>query len=295
MAKKTTLKNKQVSHKKDNKTPKAQPTKVPSIMALIKRSWLEVSTFWRPLLGITAMYAVLYFVFVMGLSVSDVLQSQIDTSTSRMSQATAAIIDAFSTTYGGGQSDATALLQMLLFVIASLAFVWALRKLQALKAITIRDAFYQGSAQIIPVLLVSIVLMFTLLPAVLGSSVLAVVLQTGGAQVEVLIITTIAIALLFVSALLFTMFWPAYYIASLPQTRPMQALKSALAVTKKRRLSIMRKLIFLGLMVIVAVMLLVLPFALLVPASAPYILYVILFVIFMYCQVYLYELYRSLL
>lgn len=296
MAKKkpATSSHKKVAWAKAEKAPPAKP-KVISVIELLKRTWLEISTFWRQLLGITAVYAALYFVFVLGFSITGSVQSQIDTSTSKLSQATATITSAFSGTYSGGQSDATVLVQMLLFVVAALAVVWALRKLQALKAITIRDSFYQGSAQIIPVILVGAVMIFTLLPAVLGSSVLTIVLQAGGAKPEVLIIGAIALLLLLLSALLFTMLWPAFYIASLPQTRPMQALRSSLAVTKKRRLSIMRKLIFLGLLVVIVSMLILLPFALLVPGIVQYVVYIVLFAVFMYSQVYLYELYRSLL
>lgn len=297
MAKKDTqLKQKTVKWKKPKDTPeKITPKKVITVIALLRRTWLEISTFWRPLLGITAVYAVLYFIFVMGLNMSGNIQFEIDDSGSRIAQATTSIIGAFSSTYSGSQSDATTLIQMLLFVITSLAFIWALRKLQALKAITIRDSFYQGSAQIIPVLLVVAVLVFTLLPAVLGSSILAIVLQAGGGQLEVVIVSAISFTLLFISAFLFTMYWPAYYIASLPQTRPLQALRSALAVTKKRRFAILRKLVFLGFMIVIVMMVFLLPFALLLPALVQYALYGALFVIFMYSQVYLYELYRSLL
>lgn len=277
------------------KKPKVKPPKIISVISLLRKTWLELSTFWRPLAGITFVYAALYLLFVMGLSVTTNIQSQIDTSTSKLSQATASIVDAVSNTYSGAQSDATVLVQVVLFLIAALATIWALRKLQALKAVTIRDAYYQGPAQFVSVLLVSLVLVFTLLPALLGTSILGIVLQAGGAALEITIISAIALLLLFLSAYLFTMFWPAFYIASLPGTRPMQALKSALSVTKKRRLSIMRKLLALVFLVIVAVLLLLLPFGLLTPALIPYIVYVVLFIVFMYTQVYLYELYRSLL
>lgn len=272
-----------------------KPKKLVSSLVLLRQTWLELSTFWRTLVGITVVYAALYFVFVMGLSITSGLQVSVDTTQSRLGQAFDSIFTSISTISSQAQTDATVLVQMLLFVIASLAIVWALRKLQALKKITIRDAYYQGSSQIIPVLLVSAVLLLTLIPAVIGSSIVSVVLQTASVGIEILIVGIVAGLLLLTSVVLFTMFWPAYYIVSLPQTRPIQALKSAKAITKKRRLSIIRKLLVLGLLVLICGLLVVLPIAIIVPGLAQYAVYIVLFAAFLFAQVYLYELYRGLL
>ena len=274
---------------------KDQPIKVISSYEVLRRTWLEFSTFWRPLVGITLVYAVLYFVFVTGFSITNGFRLVVDTNQNRFLQAINGITTSLNDVYAQGQSDATVLIQMLLFVIASLAIVWSLRKLQALKKITIRDAFYQGPAQIIPVLLVSAVLLLTLIPAVFGSSILTVVLMSASTGVELIIVSVVGGVLLLVSAWLFSMFWPAFYIASLPQTRPVQALKSAKAITKRRRLSIIRKLIILGLVVVVAALAILLPAVLIVPTFAQYFVYAALFAVFLFTQIYLYELYRSLL
>ncbi|MFO0882500.1 MAG: hypothetical protein U0491_03570 [Candidatus Saccharimonadales bacterium] len=272
-----------------------QSLKVVKLRTLLKQSWLELSTFWRQLLGITAVYAFLYFVFVMGLSITASFQNTIDTTASRFVQASSAFGDALANLYGGTQSDATVLVQVLLFLMASLAIIWALRKLQALKKITIRDAYYQGNAQLLPVLLVSIMLVLTLLPAVLGSGLLSIALQAGGTGVEIILIGAISLLLLFCSAFLFTMLWPSFYIASLPKMRPIQSVRSAMVLTKKRRLAIMRKLLFLVLISLLFLFVVMIPLALIAPVSAPYVAFAVLFLIFLYGQIYLYELYRSLL
>lgn len=272
-----------------------KPQKLVNSWVLLRQTWMELSSFWRTLVGITLVYVVLYFVLVMGLNITSGLTVAIDTGQSRFGQAINSIATSINDVYAQAQSDTTVLVQMLLFVIASLALIWALRKLQALKKITIRDSYYQGSAQIIPVLLVSVVLLLTLIPAVIGSSIFSVVLQTASVGAEIVIVSVVAGLLLLSSLVLFTIFWPAYYIASLPQTRPMQALKSAKAITKKRRLSIMRKFFVLGLVLIVCGLLFVLPIAIIVPSLAQYAVYSALFAGFLYAQVYLYELYRSLL
>jgi len=284
------------------KTPKqpkddapTKPKKLASSWVLLRQTWMELSSFWRTLVGITLVYVVLYVVLVMGLNITSGLSVPVDTGLNRFSQAINSIATSINDVYAQAQSDTTVLVQMLLFVVASLALIWALRKLQALKKITIRDAYYQGSAQIIPVLLVSIVLLLTLIPAVIGSSIFSVVLQTASVGIEILIVSVIAGLLLLLSLLLFSIFWPAYYIASLPQTRPIQALKSAKAITKKRRLSIIRKFLVLGLVLGICGLLFVVPIAIIAPSFASYVVYIALFAGFLYSQVYLYELYRSLL
>lgn len=268
--------------------------KIPSSWQLLKKSWLEAATFWQSLIGVTAVYAVLYFLFVMGLSFTSFLQDQVSYARN-LPDAFNNVVSSLSGAYGSGQSDATVLIQYLLFIIASLAIIWTLRKLQALKKVTIRDAYYQGNSGIIVVILVTIALVLCMLPAVLGSAIFGIALQPGGAGVEVIVSILIAGILLFISLFLFAMFWPAFYIASLPQTRPIQALKSAKALTKKRRLSILRKMVFLMLCLALLIFIILLPIALMVPAVTPYGAYVILFAAFAFMHIYLYQLYRSLL
>lgn len=274
----------------------AKVIKTVRLRDLLKQSWLELSTFWRQLAGITLVYAGLYLLLVMGFSIAANFQSTVSNSgDSRLAQASTALTDTFIILFGGSQSDATTLVQSLLFVIGTLALVWALRKLQALKKITIRDAFYQGNAQLLPVVLVSVLLLLTAVPALLGSTLFSIGLQAGGNAVELIAIGAVSVALLFLSAYLFTKYWPSFYIASLPKMRPLQALKSASALTKGRRLSILRKLLFLTILIITLFLLVMIPFALSFASLVPYGMFVLYFVLYLYVQVYLYELYRSLL
>ena len=199
--------------------------KLPSIWQLHKKSFFEYLTFWRSFVGILIVYAVLYFILVLGFSFSSNIQSS-GANSSSLSRAFNAVFSVFSSSSSSNaQSSATVLLQFLLFVVASMAFVWALRKLQALKKIKIRDAYYQGTSALIPTILVIIVLMLTLLPAIGGSAVLSVALQTATTGAEISIVSLIAGLLLILSIYLFAMLWPSFYIVSLPATRPFGALK----------------------------------------------------------------------
>jgi hypothetical protein len=176
-----------------------------------------------------------------------------------------------------------------------LAFIWSLRKLQGLKKIKVKEAYYLGNEALVPAIIVSVLLILTLIPALIGSSVLSVTLHSASGSVEIAVVSLIALIFLFISLYLFVMFWPAFYIVTLPKTFPLEALKSAVRVTKKRRLILIRNM-FLWFMFLFFVMFAILLLsALLWEALVPIVAFVLLFVSFGLSHVYLYMLYRELL
>lgn len=280
--------------KADNTKIQKEPRKQISFIDIAKKTWLELSSFWRPLVGVTATYAVLYFVFVMSFQLNSNVAELLSTTTGKLPQAFGVISDSMFNSYSGAQSDATTLIQILLFVAATLALVWTLRRLQNLQKAGIRDAYYEGPARLVPVLIVSLILMLTFIPALFGSTVLSYALSASTGGFELAIASIISLALIFASLLLFVMYWPAFYIVTLPQMYPIKSLKAAAKVTKKYRLSIMRKFVLLGMFCFLLLLILMLPIALTVPMVVPYVLYLVVFGIFMISQVFLFELYRSL-
>lgn len=277
-------------------TKKTANVKLPSVWALLKTTFLECKETWRSLIGVVIVYGVLYFVFVLGLSFSSVSNGA--SSSSRISESVKSVFSVFNSTSsmsGSNQSNATVLMQFLLFLIASMALIWTLRKLQNSKGIKIRDAYYQGTSGLLPTVLVTCALILTLLPAVAGSAVLSLGLQSGNSGAEVLVSSVISILLLLGSLYLFVMFWPAFYIASLPQTRPIQALKSAAKVTKKHRFNILANFIFLLIIGFGIMFVILLVLALTVSKIVPEGAFLLLLILFGFAHVYLYNLYRSLL
>jgi hypothetical protein len=294
---KTKLSKKPSKPKKTAKKAKVNLPKLPSVWVLIKKTLFEVTTFWRPLLGIIIIYAILYFILVLGLNLSTAWQDQILLSNSTVGDAFSVIFGAFSS--GGlssaSSSDTTTIMQYLLFILASMAFIWTLRKLQGLKQIKWRDAYYQGTSALVPTVIVFLILALTLVPAIIGSSLLATALQLSTVGAEVAVVSAITGALLFVSILLFAMYWPAFYIISLPQTRPLQALRSAAKITKNRRLAIIRKAIVWLIICLVLAFILLIPIAIIAPAIVGYCVFIGLFLLFGFSHIYFYNLYRSLL
>lgn len=275
---------------------KVEPTqkKLISFVAIAKKTWQELAAFWRPLAGVTLTYAVLYFIFVMSFSINNNVQEIISSTAGKLPQAFVVVTDTLFTSYNGSQSDATTLLQMLLFLTAALALLWTLRRLQNLQSVTIREAYYEGPARIVPVIIVSLLLMLTSIPALFGSSILGFVTQSSSSLAEFIIAVIFALVMIFISILLFVTYWPAFYIVTLPNIRPIKALRMAAEVTKKNRLSILRKFVLFGIFAMLFIVILALPIALVLPAIVPYVMYFVLFALFMVMQVYLFVLYRSL-
>jgi hypothetical protein len=278
------------------KHTKPKKNKFPSFYALVKNTLFEVITFWRPLLAILAVYAVIYFVFVLGLSLSNNSQDLM-TGGSKIGDA---LNVAFGQFFGGvligtAASDTTLVVQFILFLVASLAFIWTLRKLQGLKKIKIKDAYYLGNAALIPVIIISLVLILTFIPALIGSTILTVSIQSASTLLETVIVSVLAFVLLMLSLYLFVMFWPAFYIVTLPKNYPLGALKASIKITKKRRLLLLRKIfLWFVLLPIVMFVLLVLG-ALIWEAVVPSLAFILFLASFGLSHAYLYMLYRELL
>lgn len=271
--------------------------KLPSFWNLMKFSYSDVRKFWRPLASVLAVYGVLYFIFVMGFSLSLSWQQSLDLTGSKISQAASSVFSVFGSgaLSGGAQSDAITLIQFLLFLIASLALVWSIRRLHSNKPVKIHDAYYGGNVSLVPTILVSFVLILTLLPAIVGSGIFATAAQYSPSSTEITIVGLIAGVSLLISLYFLSMIWPAFYIVSLPPTRPWQAIKSAAQITKKHRFAILRKIIYFAVFSFIALFIILFPGALLLAQIVPALAFMFLIVLFGFGHIYFYSLYKGLL
>lgn len=146
--------------------------------------------------------------------------------------------------------------QSLIFVITGLALVWAFRQTSdpAKKRLTIREAFYRGSAPLVPFFLVTLVVALQTLPMLVASFLYTTVKTNGLAATPIeqalwllLFLVSALLTLYMLSSSLF-----ALYIVTLPNMTPLKALRSARNVVAHRRLLVMRK-IFVGLVMIFVV------------------------------------------
>ena len=251
--------------------------------------------------GILAIYALLSLVLVKGF-----------TSSSNLNLAKAAL----GNTRGGSLSDSTALLgnlfstsgasnpgasayQSILFIIFSLAIIWALRQVYAKdpKGVRFKPVFYQSMGPLIPFLLVLGVITLQFIPLAVGTSIVALVVRNGIAVSG--LEKSLWFALLFMFCL-----WTFYmlassifalYIVTLPDVTPMQALRSAKELVRFRRWTVMRKMLFLPVILFVLTCLIMLPVVMFWTGAAEWVLFVLGLALVIVGHTYFYNLYREMM
>lgn len=267
-------------------------------VALAKATWLDISSFWRPLVAILAIYAVLNILFVASISLLPSNQAIQDDITKYLGGSAGRVLDSLtlvSISIINISSPGNTLLQVLLIVVASMAFIWALRKLRGLQTISARQAYYEGPANIIPVLLVCTLLLLTLLPASIGSTLLLYTLPIAGSSLELIIAYAISGGLMILSLYWLMVWWPAVYISMLPATTPIASMRAAAQLTKKNRLRLLQRFIIAIVVLFAAFFVIVVPIALIWQRLVPATVYTVIVLLFGTWHVVAFNLYRSLI
>lgn len=270
-----------------------------SISALRKRP--------RFFAGIVLVYLVLTIVLVKGFGVGSGIADLKDTLTElfqgEISQITTGV-SLFAVLLGNlssAPSDQANVYQTVLLVTTSLAIIWALRQSHssenAKAKLQVRDAFYKGMYPLVPFVLVLLVIGIQLLPVAVGSFVYNAVIGGGLAvtAAEKVLWTLLIAGLLLLSLYMVTSSLFALYIATLPDMRPMQALRSARDLVRHRRWTIMRKVVFLPIALLVIAAVITIPLILVVPDVAEWVFFVLSMAGLVVFHSYIYTLYRELL
>jgi hypothetical protein len=149
----------------------------------------------------------------------------------------------------------------------------------------------------VPFVLVLLVIGLQLLPLVIGSAVYATVISNGIAVHAVERLFWLVIFLLLAAASLYlicsSLF--ALYIVTLPDMTPMKALRSARQLVRHRRLSILRKVLWLLLLLLIASAIIMLPIIVWLTPLAQWIFFLLTVFGLAAAHAYLYTLYRELL
>ena len=267
-------------------------------LSLIRQSLSTIRQFWKPLLGIILVYLILDVIFAGAISniharAADIrLQLQNGHSVWN-------ILSSIGSLMGNGplSSQTTSLLQLLIVILGSLVIIWALRHLLAAKSISVKQAYYQSMTPLIPFVLVLAVIFIQLLPPTLGAAIInaivATVVNSTGLLTVIFILIFTLLALWSVYMISSSIF--ALYIVTLPEMQPLQALRSAKNLVKYRRWQILRRLIFLPLLLVIAGAILIAPFVLYVPFLAVPLFYILGVAALLFAHTYIYSLYRSLI
>lgn len=196
-------------------------------------------------------------------------------------------------------NQVAALYQFIIILVFSLAAIYALRHMYGSEArrVHVKEALYRGMTPLVPLLLVVCVLVLELLPLSIGSS-LYVAVSNGGLAVGN-VEQAIWLSLLLVSAGITIYLWVtsvmALFIVTLPDMTPMQALRASRELARFRRWSILRKLIYMPLVLLLLLGLVVVPLIAWLPVLAQPIFFGLSALILPIVLTYLYNLYRSML
>jgi len=288
------------SKKKTHKKPKTKklPADVASARSLIKASFVILSKNWKLFLTFLTIYGLFVLVLVQGPSAIGVNELKDTITASLPDQANnATLIAGVLVGESADISQAAAAYGTFLFLIFSMAMIWLLRATYEGKKVLARDGFYKGMYGLIPVTLVFAVIILQMFPVAFGGLVYSIISLNGLAvnAIETSIVWIILGGLILWSLYMLSSSIQAIYIASLPETTPLVALRQAKKLVNGRRFKVMTRILvgafiygliaFAGLLLVVAVL----------PAAATYWWWLVGIVALPVGHTYLYSLYRSLM
>jgi len=278
-----------------------QPAKLTGAFRLFWRACLELKRQWKLIGGILLVYGLLNIVFVRGLGsgldlsgIKDSLQGGTASGVTSTLSAYGALLGSS----GNTGSDAAGVYQSVLVILASLALIWALRESWGKTVkLRIRDAYYQGTGQLVPFVLVLAVIAIQFIPMLVGAGIYGIVtdnnLATNGFEQGAWAVLVILLSLVTFYLLTSSLF--AMYIVTLPEMTPMKALRSARKLVRPRRWTLLRKVLFLPLALLVLSAVLIVPIILFATPIADWLFFVISLLGLAIIHSYMYSLYRELL
>jgi len=185
---------------------------------------------------------------------------------------------------------------LILVVIISLATIWSLRISSEQTYQKVKNAFYKGMYPLVPFIMILLLIGVELLPMLGGIYLYTIAsvnhIITSAAGNIIFIVIAILLTLLsfyFVSSSIF-----ALYISTLPDTTPLEALRTAKELVSKKRAFIFIRLVFLFFVLLIITSLILFP---LIIASSSLTQWVYLFltlVYLLYIHSFLYNLYLEL-
>lgn len=285
-----------------SKRIKHQGQPLPSAWQIAKQSFILLWQYKVLFGGVLLIYAVLQLVLVQGIlganfgETSQVVEETLGNQWSGLASSLT-LFSYLLTSAGQTDTAEASVYQSFLLLVATLASIWSLRQVLAGHKVRIRDAYYKGMYPLIPFLLVLIVVLLQTIPLLIGAWLYQTVVANGIAVSVVEYVFWILIfgifATLSVYMICSSLF--ALYIATLPDMTPVKALRSARNLVLHRRWSVLRKLLFLLLIVLLVLAFVLVPTIIIYAPAAPVVFYLLSVLALGYIHTYLYSLYRELL
>jgi hypothetical protein len=271
---------------------KIERTRKP-IIGSFRLTWQSlnfIKNFWKPLGAIVLVYTLLNLFLASGL-MNNASSIVADFNSNKLADA----LNSFSSILAGGQNQSVTM-QSVLFVVESLAIIWALRHLFSSEKINVKEAYYHSTAPLIPFVIVLFVILLQLLPVTISTIAFTVVLSSivGNSWVEA-IFTLLFVASAFWSIYMLCSSVFALYIVTLPNMQPRPALRSAKNLVHLRRWQVVRKLLFLPLLIILIMAVILVPLILYAKFLVTISFFVLSMLSILFAHTYLYSLYKGLL
>jgi len=276
---------------------------LPSVWYVAQRTAITLWRSKRVLIGIVVVYGLLNLILVQGFANATDISSwhtALDKTIHGQSGGIGSGITAFTLLIGtasSGSTSSSAAYQIMLLLITSLVIIWSLRQTYMGAKITIRQAFYNGVYPLIPFLLIILLIGVELLPATIGAALYSLVTANGiAATLFERTIWAIVFAALGISSLyLLSSSVFALYIVTLPDMTPFKALRSARELVRYRRITLLVKILFLPVALLVIIALILAPIVLLITSLTQWVFFLLAMLALAAVHTYMYTLYREII
>lgn len=287
-----------------NKRIKVGGAKIPSVFSLSKEAYQLTTSRWRTFVGVLLLYALLYAILVSGVSNGlDIagVSREVKAESGGLFGIAAASLTGLGLLVGSSANDASAQAssgyQLILFVVGSLAIIWTLRQVQAGVRVGIREAYYKSMVPLVPFFCVLVIMAVQLLPLIVANFLFGIVVIGG---IAVYLIEKVLWMILIILLILWTLYmlansFIALYISTLPDITPWQAMTSAQKLVEHRRWTVLRKILFLPLLIAFVLIVIMLPVITFVPSISEYVFFAVGMISLLIGHAYMYTLYRKLL
>jgi hypothetical protein len=280
--------------------PKQTKKQIPFLWKNLRFLKEDIAVFWKPITGVVAIYGLVYAFVVIGFNfIIPIFTSSTNTGVLANEQnqdSVTKLLTNISDSIGFVAGDeASTALQFVLFVLGFLALVSILRRTRKLDKARISDSYFEGTGQFVSMVIIFIILLIFLVPISIGSTVLLAGISFASTAIESSGVWVTFLLLALLSIWLYSKYWPAIYIASLPSIRPFFALKQAGKLTKGHRLNIFFQFFGYFLLSFALMVMLFAPIGLLLPVIAPYWLFILALGFFATSTLFGFIVYRSLI
>lgn len=248
------------------------------------------------------MYLILTIVFVRGFVLTGdvtIAKEAIQELVSGSAGQIAATLTAFGVLLNSTSSttDVAGVYQAFVFILISLVIIWALRQTHADQAVKLKDSLYSSTYPLVQFLLVMLVVGLQSVPLLVAIFLYRATIASGVvvAGIEMVLWGFLSFLLALWSLYMVTASIFALYIVTLPDMTPLKALRSAKGLVELRRWTVMRKLLFLPLVIFGIIAVIMLPVILIIAPVAEVLFIIISAVSVAVVHSYIYSLYRELL